>query len=338
MKDILKAHSLETLNMADFSEFGTPSKEWTEHQARYGPFPPAPIETQTAEEIQLATNQGREKISSSQMLSEGKSACLCYLITQISYIKLLDLYSKVNIRTVDVPTRDNNTIPVRVYSPIGQNSTQEKLLPVYIYYHGGGLIYGSLDSEDATCSRIIVNFPEAITIFSVCYRHTPQVTYPTPQQDAVDALEYLLANLESFGGDVARVAVGGVSAGAALAVAAVKQYNTKTVKEKVKIKGQLLCIPWFTMQPSKFPYDLLVDREKSSYVQCAGAPIVPIEVLEWFSELLHITNEENDASLLVDIRDERGLADMPTTAFMISGMDPLRDDGMLYAQRLHESG
>jgi len=163
------------------------------------------------------------------------------------------------------------------------------------------------------------------------------VTYPTPQHDALDAFEYILANLASLGGDSTRLIVGGVSAGAALAVAAVKKYNhiTRMATGKVTIKGQLLCIPWFTMQPSRFPCDLLRDGEKSSYVQCAGAPIVPMEVLEWFSGLLHI---DNDVSLLVDIRDEQGLADMPRTAFMISGMDPLRDDGMLFAQNLHRSG
>jgi acetyl esterase/lipase len=213
---------------------------------------------------------------------------------------------------------------------------------VYIYYHGGGLIYGSLSSEDAACSRIVANFISGIIILSVFYRHTPQVVYPTPQQDAVDAFEYIMANLVNLGGDITKVVVGGVSAGAALAVAAVKQYNARMSAkgDKMgKIQGQLLCIPWFTMQFSKFPSVLLVEKEKSSYVQCAEAPIVPMEVLQWFSGMLHIGNEEEiDGSLLIDIRDERGLADMPKTVFMILGMDPLRDYGILYAQKLRQGG
>jgi len=219
-------------------------------------------------------------------------------------------------------------------------------LPVYIHYHGGGFIYGTLSSEDVACSRIADSL--SIIVVNVCYRHTPQATYPVQHNDAFDSFDWIVLNMNLFRGDTQKLVVGGISAGANLAAAIVLRENLKEKGQSMerenktnstRIKGQVLIIPWLIVREENFPYSLLASKEKSSRTQCADVPILPKAVIDFFVDNLKLEkyNESTDKYLDVGLALDEDIVGFPKTSFLIAGRDPLRDEGLLYAKKLHQN-
>ena len=73
-------------------------------------------------------------------------------------------------------------VPVRVYVPITDDAGP---LPVCMWFHGGGWIYGSIDSNDANC-RELANRAGVIMV-SVDYRLSPDHKFPVPFDDSYAA-------------------------------------------------------------------------------------------------------------------------------------------------------
>jgi carboxylesterase type B len=84
-----------------------------------------------------------------------------------------------------------------------------------VWLHGGGFVIGSLENYDAIC-RVLANRSGAIVI-SVDYRLAPEHPFPAAVEDAFAALRWTAVNASSFGGDPARIAIAGDSAGGNLA-------------------------------------------------------------------------------------------------------------------------
>jgi acetyl esterase/lipase len=125
-------------------------------------------------------------------------------------------------------------------------------LPVYVYFHGGGFIWGTIQSEDATCSRIVAAMP--IIVVNVWYRHTPQHLYPTAHHDALDAFAWIAKKLKSFGGDEQKLIVGGSSVGANLAATVTRTNLARSGNARVSVKGLVLTIP-VSLPCDISPYD-----------------------------------------------------------------------------------
>jgi len=101
-------------------------------------------------------------------------------------------------------------IPLRIYAP-----REGEGLPVLVYYHGGGFVIGDLDSHDSICRRIAV--AADCLVVSVAYRLAPEAPYPAAVDDAMAAFDWCAEHVGEVGGDAARLAVGGDSAGGGLA-------------------------------------------------------------------------------------------------------------------------
>ena len=87
---------------------------------------------------------------------------------------------------------------------------------MYISFHGGGYHLGNLETEDPHCRQVALNTNCAV--LNVNYRHTPEWTFPAPVNDAWAAYQWIQATAGQHGIDPKRVFVGGVSAGATLAI------------------------------------------------------------------------------------------------------------------------
>jgi len=240
----------------------------------------------------------------------------------------------VDIQTILIHARDNFLIPTRIYKKAGTSSSD---LPIYVFYHGGGFVYGTLDSEDAACSRIVAAMD--IIVFHVSYRHAPRHPFPEAHNDALDAFNWIMENADTFGGDLGNVVVGGVSAGANLACHVVLARNAALARdyenhEGAIIKGLVLVIPWLVINKDKISYNEFVSR-----VQCANAPVVGSKVLDFFvdcmGESVHNHFDVNPDIGLVGGKKLRGL---PSTTVMVAGNDPLRDEALLFAHNLHDNG
>ncbi|PLN78364.1 Alpha/Beta hydrolase protein [Aspergillus taichungensis] len=303
----------------DFSEYSGPSAEWVALEAT---LPPPP--KQSLEELKTFSNNHREAASAEAMIKEG-------------------LHSQVTIKDHAIPARDGHPLEGRSYRPSGIPPSQT--LPVFIYLHGGGFLFGTLSSEDAACARIVATLAAAgrpIVVFNLNYRHTPEYPAPVAWTDTEDTFHWVHDHLSEIGGDVDQIVVGGVSAGAMLTVSLALRQNSGAdadLARRPRIRGQVLIIPPLVHHTC---YDGMLaqmrDPSVSSFVGCRDAPILPVERIKLFMELL------GPAPRLEDRRSNPGYATpeevrgLPPAVFGVAGLDPLRDEGLLFAKLLSENG
>ncbi|KAI0882984.1 alpha/beta-hydrolase [Annulohypoxylon maeteangense] len=299
----------------DFTPWGNPSKEWQSFAAANSVMLGISEDHLPPLMQQANTNKTRTTMSKHLFQSTGLN-------------KLVATQDHV------VPTRDGQSITVRSYRPVLLGS---KPLPGYVYHHGGGFIFGALDTELFNCSWLAHSL--SMTVVHVCYRHTPQVQGLTPWHDALDGFEWVATHTEILGIDASRIVVGGISAGASL-TAQVVQSELRRARETGapnRVKGQVLGIPSL-LHWKAFPYHLFAGKERTSMVQCKDAPILNFKRLNLFSALLGDEIDPSHPTWSPGLADEEDLKGMPPAAFLVAGLDPLRDEGLLYATKLKNAG
>ena len=109
---------------------------------------------------------------------------------------------------------EGHTLGLRVYTPVSRSDAP---LPVAVWIHGGGFVLGGPNAEDATCRRLTAEL--GIAIVAPDYRLAPEHPYPAAFDDCYAALRWVVDEADALGVDVARLALGGHSAGAALVAA-----------------------------------------------------------------------------------------------------------------------
>ncbi|KAJ5371293.1 uncharacterized protein N7496_007385 [Penicillium cataractarum] len=306
--------------MYDFSEYTGPSADWVALEPTITPLPNLPVL-----ELRDLVNKGREELAAHGMTN---------------------IASQIQTQDYTIETRDGAILEARTYHPSGIPASQK--LPVYIHLHGGGYLFGTLSSEDAICSRIVVSRVEndtPVIVFNVNYRHTPEHPFPTAWNDVEDAFVWVHEHIDEIGGLGDQVVVGGISAGAQLTASltlAQLYGDNERVKAYPKIRGQVLMIPCLVIADYYAPRkEMLRSPEVSSYVTCAEAPILPVSRINLFMSLLKMGNFENAGR---NLRMNPGNAtaeeakNLPPTAFGIAGNDPLRDEGLFYGKLLSENG
>ncbi|KAJ5127908.1 hypothetical protein N7448_008687 [Penicillium atrosanguineum] len=307
--------------MADYNEYAGPSADWIALEPSLPKLPDVSLE-----ELKQLLNKSREDIAA-QAMSSGLS-------------------EKVQLKDYTITARDGFKLEARTYRPAGVDPSER--LPVYIHFHGGGFLFGTLPSEDGICSRIVtsrVEKGEPVVVFNVNYRHTPEYRYPTAWDDVEDAFVWAHENIAEIGGLSDQVVVGGISAGAqltaSLALAQLRGDNKK-VAACPKIRGQVLMIPCLVQSEyygSRL--DLLKSPELSSYKQCAQAPILPVDRINMFMSLLGVAGAggaEKDLRMNPGNATAEDVKALPPTTFGIAGNDPLRDEGLFYAKLLNDNG
>ena len=299
--------------MCDFSEYGPPSEEWL----RLGADMPAPAAGQSLDDLKQATNLGREEVARREMLS---------------------LSNQIVMHEHSITARDGYPLEARTYQ--SSSLPSEGRLPVYIHFHGGGFLFGTLSSEDSICSRIAI--ATGVLVVNINYRHTPEYTYPVAWNDAEDGLAWIHEHASQLGGDQHRIVVGGISAGAWLA-ASLAQTNLRASADslrKANILGQVLMIPCLVYEDC---YDSqlakLKDPNLSSYKQNEHAPILPLERAKLFNSLLKAENPDpRDRRLNPGNATPDEVRGLPPTTIGVAGSDPLRDEALLYGRLLAENG
>lgn len=217
-------------------------------------------------------------------------------------------------------------IPIRVYRPRplagdGSGQTADDALPVLVFCHGGGWVLGTLDSAGSIC-RALARRAECV-VASVDYRLAPENPFPAAVEDAYAALSWVARNAGAVGGDPDRIGVGGTSAGGTLAAATALRARDASGPE---IAHQLLCYP---------ATDDALDTD--SYREHADGPLLTSADMEWFwSQYLRSPFHAGN-SYAVPMRADDA-TDLPSATVATAGFDPLRDDGIGYADRLEHGG
>lgn len=220
-----------------------------------------------------------------------------------------------SIEDHNITVRDGEQITVRLYTPV-----LGKTLPVIVYYHGGGWVYGNLESADAGC-QLLADQAQAIVV-SVDYRLAPEYPFPTPLHDAYDSLVWVHDHMEALGGDASRLSVAGDSAGGNLAT--VVAYLA-TALEGPSLHAQTLIYPVTN-----------VDFSTVSYLAYGEDYGLDTQAMQWFSH--HYTEEANFTNPLVSPLQLEEVRNMPKTFIIAAEADVLFDEGLSYAQKLKAAG
>ena len=303
--------------MCDFSQYDGPSEEWLALEAAF-PMPSFDV-TQDPKGIRHVVNTMRAEKAAAEMLTLGQ---------------------KVKILDHNIPTRDGSSIEARSYRPASKDASET--LPVYLYFHGGGYLFGTLSSEDAKCSLIADHI--GVVVFNVNYRHTPEFTFPTAWLDAQDSFVWLHKNIATIGGNPSQVVVGGISAGASLTASLVLEKHlgkTKELQGLPEIAGQILMVPTLVHRSAydEGPLKKMKSREICSRETNANAPMLPKHVGEFFVNLLQVPSLDfKDTKLNIVNASPDEVKGFPPTVIAVAGMDMLRDEGLLFAKLLTESG
>jgi acetyl esterase/lipase len=192
--------------------------------------------------------------------------------------------------------------------------------PMVVYFHGGGWVLGGYDSDDPLCRDLCVQ-SKAI-IVSVDYRHAPEARFPAAPEDAFAAVQWIAANAESLGGIPGKLAVSGWSAGANLAAVVCQMARDAAGPG---ISGQLLITP-------VTDYDLTRDSYKTN----GEGYFLTTALIQWFWD--HYADPADRLDPRASPLRADNLTRLPPAIIVTCEFDPLRDEGIAYAEALQAAG
>jgi acetyl esterase len=222
---------------------------------------------------------------------------------------------QVASREVGIPA-EHGVIPATLYTPAEAPEPSGLL----VYYHGGGFSVGSRTSHEPV-ARYLAHHAGA-RVLSVEYRRAPEHPFPAAVEDAITAFEYAHRQAADLGAAPARIAVGGDSAGGNLAAV--------TAQHAVRRGGP---IPAF--QLLMYPPTDLTTRPPSRDLFAHSSTFTDRN-LQW--ALANYIPPATDLSdpRLSPLHGE--VTDLPPAYIASAGFDPLRDDAVLYADKLRAGG
>jgi acetyl esterase len=209
-------------------------------------------------------------------------------------------------------------IGIRVYTPIEAFADR---LPGLVYFHGGGLVAGSLDTHDNVC-RTLAN-ESGCRLISVDYRLAPEHKFPAAIMDGYAATIWAIEHVAELGIDRDRIAVAGDSAGATLA-AIVCQLAPRG--QRVDLAAQLLLCP-------------ITDFAAETGSRAAFARGYLLDTAMMDRDIEHYLPTDTDArNPRISPLRALDLSGLPPAYVHTAEFDPLRDEGRAYADRLARAG
>lgn len=254
-----------------------------------------PIEQMSLEELRLVSERPVPSII--QSIFAGKKFDLTQVIQR------------------NIPGR-HGQIPIRLYYPSAKTS-----LPLILFFHGGGWVYGNFQIYEQMCRRIAHNI--GAIVLAVGYRLAPFAKYPIALEDCYDAFLWASENAASIKANPKQIIIMGDSAGGNLATAVCLMAKEQGNKS---IASQILLYP---VTSGKL--------DQPSMEQHAAAPLLTKSRMECFVN--YYARDEADFSqpyfspLLAE-----DLSHLPPALIITCEYDPLHDQAQMYAQRLQEAG
>jgi acetyl esterase len=207
------------------------------------------------------------------------------------------------------------TLPLRLYRPTEGN------LPVVLFFHGGGWTVNDVDTHDELCRRVAKRSGSLLA--SLDYRRAPEHKHPAALQDAYLGYRWLLDNADNIGCDSKCPAVVGESSGGTIAAA---------LSLLLRDTGA----PMPTFQIMAYP---VMDQLDSwpSYAERGSGYALDRDTLRWFfANYLPATFNTADPYLFPLAAPD--LSRLPPALIMTAEFDPVRDEGLAYADRLALAG
>lgn len=218
------------------------------------------------------------------------------------------------IEDFTLPARDGHALPARLYAP------SNDVLPMLLFFHGGGFTVGSIATHDILCR--VLSEKSGCAVVSLDYRLAPEHKFPTASNDAWDALEHLAGNAARWGLDGTRIAVGGDSAGGTLAaVCAILARDAG-----LPLALQMLIYPGTTAH-----------QDTASHLRFATGPLLGEALISYFfAQYVNSRADRDDWRFApLNAEDVDGVA---PAWIGLAECDPVVDEGIAYADKLRAAG
>lgn len=203
-------------------------------------------------------------------------------------------------------------VPVRLYRPEAGGA-----LPLIVFFHGGGYLFGGLETHDALC-RALANH-SGMAVAAVDYRLAPEHPFPAALEDGGAVIDWLVATGGNLGVDPQRIGVAGDSAGGHLAIGIALTAPRPSVISHLGVLYPLI-------QPG---------ASGGSYKACGTGFMLTASFLDWCWEALGKGMNAGGPGFDLSRAD---LSDFPSATIVTAEFDPLRDQGQAFARRLECEG
>ncbi|WP_079527832.1 alpha/beta hydrolase [Halobacillus hunanensis] len=220
----------------------------------------------------------------------------------------------VAVEHTSIVSAKGHELPVQIYTPPGEGP-----FPVLVYFHGGGWVFGDLDSSDNVC-RYFSSKAE-IVVVSVGYRLAPEHKYPAAFHDAVESVKWAFTHVKKLNGDARRIAVGGESSGGNLAAAAAIFFKGD---EQIQLSHQFLITPVMD-----YNFDTLSYQANYKFN-------LTNEKMRWFWGH-YLNNSSEGSDVFVSPLKVTCAEWLPETLLVTAEFDPLREEGFAFGERLKKA-
>jgi acetyl esterase len=234
------------------------------------------------------------------------------------FVAMMQMFGPKDVPVGGVKNLSVGDIAMRMYTPVASGGAA---LPTLIYFHGGGFVIGDLETHDGLCRQFANE--GGFAVIAVDYRRAPEHKFPAALDDAIAAVEWVETHASELGVDANRIAVGGDSAGGALAAA---------VAQHAKAEGA----PKIAFQMLLFPVTQ-IGGETSSLREFAVGYFLDKATLDWFYKQ-YVPEGQDKSDPRVSPLNAVDFKGLPPAYVMLGGFDPLHDEGMQYAKKLRDAG
>lgn len=208
---------------------------------------------------------------------------------------------------------EGRDIPIRHYRP-----TDKDALPAILFCHGGGFVWGSIDTHDGICRRLAAQTNAAV--ISVGYRLAPETRFPGPVQDVFGVLQEISRSAAALAIDPQAIALCADSAGGAICV------SVSALAARTGLQLSHLGLFYPALDPS---------CNSPSQHKFSEGPLLTKAAMEWFwSCYLGADKRSGDIPLPHEIPD---FSVLPQTTIVTAEFDPLRDEGADFFNRLKDA-
>lgn len=238
---------------------------------------------------------------------------------QIGGEPIIDLES-IEDRTID---GHDGELPIRVYDSVDvdEDVDGDAGRPIVLYFHGGGWVLGSIETHDDTCRKLAVE--TGYPVVGVDYALAPEHPFPAGLLDCYSALEWAAETAEELGADSDRLVLAGDSAGGSLAAGTALLARDRGGPD---VAYQVLVYP--------VTGDVTTT---DAYVENSDGYVLSADDVTWFQEQ-YFESEVDLGNVYALPRRAHDLSGLPPATIVTAGFDPLRDDGVAYAERLEDAG
>lgn len=232
---------------------------------------------------------------------------------QPEYLGVADAVAKIDYRYISGPTAE---LPIKIYTPEGIGP-----FPAVVFFHGGGWVAGNIEINGVQHQQIA--YDARAVVIAVNYQKAPEHKFPIPFDDCYSTLQWVVANAQALNINVDEIGVAGDSAGGNLAAAvALKARDVKGPR----IAFQILIYPAVDYN---FEYPSMIENAVGYSLTTQG--------MKWYWDQYMATTDDLANPYFRPMAAEN-LSNLPPTFTLTAELDPLRDEGEIFAQRLHDAG